>query len=267
TLAAGLLPWTLLVLLVPACMRGSLFDASRLRSWLRRISSHALLCVTAIVVIVGFYTIPASKRSVYLLPAYPFLAYALAAAFMRVRGRWPAAVMAWLLSCLAIAAPVAVLLYAVAREGDISVLGFVTLVPPMVCGAWWLLRRNRPVWSSVLCAASIYMLYAGAVGPMVLNPRSDREEALRLAAERPTGHIYQLGNEPGIRAYTINYYLHDRVLPCAQAPADAPAGARMIVLAGTDTTGLAAAGWSRPDTVLTRSCDYRRPLMISQKLR
>ena len=267
TLAAGLLPWTLLLILVPACLRSRIFNLGRLRRWIRRLSPQALLATTAVVIIVVFYTIPASKRSVYLLPAYPFLAYGLAAAFLKVRGCWPAAVMAWLLSSLSLAAPVAVLLYGVAHDTHISELGIVTLLPPLVCGAWWVLRRDRPVWSAVLCAAALYMMYAGAVGPMVLNPRSDRDVAMRLATERPTGHIYQLGNLPGQRAYTLNYYLHDRVLPCAQAPSQAPAGSRMIVLAGTDTTGLAAAGWSRPDTVLTRSCDFRSPLMISEKLR
>ncbi len=265
TLAAGLLPWTLLLVLVPLCLRRNLFNRQRLRDALRRLSPGGLLAITAAVVIVGFYTIPASKRSVYLLPAYPFLAYGLAAAFMRVRRRWPAMVMAWMLACLAVAAPVAVLLYAIVGDGEISMLGLTTLAPTLVCGAWWILRRSHPLSASVSCAASIYLLYIGAVAPMALNPRSDRPLAESIATARPTGHVYQLGNAPGHRAYTLNYYLHDRVLPVAAPPADAPAGTRMIILAGTDTTGLAAAGWSRPDTVLQRSCDYRSPLMISQK--
>ena len=105
----------------------------------------------------GFYTIPASKRSVYLLPAYPFAAYALAAVFMRMRLRWPAAVMAWLLSGLAVAAPVALLVYGAMHDGFISNLGYASLAAPMVAGAWWLLRRSRPVASSVMCAAALYL--------------------------------------------------------------------------------------------------------------
>ncbi|MBJ2184707.1 MAG: glycosyltransferase family 39 protein [Muribaculaceae bacterium] len=265
TLAAGLLPWTLLLAAVPLCLRRHAYMAMRTRSGRKRLSHAGLLAVVGAAVVVLFYTIPASKRSVYLLPAYPFIAYALAAVFMRLRMRWPAAAMAWLLSCLAIAAPIAVLIYAAANDGAISHLGYAALMPPMVAGAWWILRRSRPVASSVVCAATLYLAYLGAAGPMALNPRSDEPLARRIASERPTGTIYQLAADKAMRAFTINYYLHDRVCPVGAPPADAPSGAYMLIPSGADTTGLAAAGWSRPDTLTARSCDHRRPMMITVK--
>lgn len=265
TLASGLLPWTLLLLAVPFCISRQGYMQLRRRAGRTRLSDNGLLAVVAAVVIVGFYTIPASKRSVYLLPAYPFLCYAIAAVFMRLRLRWPAKAMAWLLSCLAVAAPAGVLVYALLHDGVISHLGYAALVPPMVAGAWWLLRRSRPVASSVVCAATLYLAYAAAAGPMVLNPRSDRAEALAIAAQSPTGPVYQLTQSQAMRLFTINFYTGDRVRPVASAPADAPAGTVLLIQHDADTTGLAAAGWSTPQLLKTRSCDHRCELWISTK--
>ena len=75
-LAAGFVPWTLLLLI-------SLFGLSYKRCtgsfrslWNRFIQQDKikLFSVIAAVVIFLFYSIPVSKRSVYLMPAYPFIA-------------------------------------------------------------------------------------------------------------------------------------------------------------------------------------------------
>jgi len=265
TLAAGLLPWTLLAIMAPACVHRKTYLDMRARAGRRRPSDAGLLALTAAAVIVIFYTIPASKRSVYLLPAYPFLSYALAAIFMRVRHRWPAAVMAWLLSCLAIAAPAGVLIYAALNDGTISNLGYAALMPPMVAGAWWLLRRSRPVEASLACAATLYLAYNAAAGPMVLNPRSDEPSARELAILRPTGPVYQLASDKAMRLFTINFYLRDRIQPVSTPPTDVPEGSLMLIPHGADTTGLAAAGWSAPMPFKERGCDHRRPIFITTK--
>ncbi|MDR2139886.1 MAG: glycosyltransferase family 39 protein [Tannerella sp.] len=80
TLAAGFLPWTLLLFF-------SLFGLKTgkpgvpLKEWpkrlwlhLRTMDSVRLFSLTASVCIVFFYSFPSSKRSVYLMPAYPFIA-------------------------------------------------------------------------------------------------------------------------------------------------------------------------------------------------
>ncbi len=90
TLAIGLMPWTLLAVMAPICIRSKAYIDLRTRAGRGRLSDAGLLAATAAAIVVLFYTIPASKRSVYLLPAYPFLCYALAAVFMRLRHRWPA---------------------------------------------------------------------------------------------------------------------------------------------------------------------------------
>lgn len=266
TLASGLLPWTLMAVLAAFAIRRRHYVEARRRAGRGALSATGLLSVIAAVVIVVFYTIPASKRSVYLLPAYPFLAYGMAAIFMRVRHRWPALVMAWLLSSLAVTCPIALLIYGAVNHVDLPHIGYAALVAPMVAGAWWLLRRSRPVATSVVCAATLYMGYAAAAGPVVMNPRSDRPLAEQIDREKPTGHIYQLANDPAMRLYTINFYLHDRVLPVSAPPSDAPRGTILLCPAGVDTAGLAAAGW-QTSLLTPRGCDLRKPVYISRKVK
>ena len=84
TLIAGFMPWTLLYFF-------SLFSLKWCRphksikqlvydSWQRIISmdKEKLFSLVALICIVFFYSIPSSKRSVYLMPAYPFIAIFLA---------------------------------------------------------------------------------------------------------------------------------------------------------------------------------------------
>lgn len=95
TLAVGWLPWALLPLASLFFLRREHFVAARRflgkpHGWLgrmRKMEPLELYTWTAFVIVVVFYCIPKSKRSVYLLPAYPFMAWLLAEWFMRI-ARW-----------------------------------------------------------------------------------------------------------------------------------------------------------------------------------
>ncbi len=67
-LPAGLLPWTLPVAWMWWRKR---HDTPHIKTWLK-LSPETLYSVIALIVIFVFYCIPKSKRSVYLLPVYPF---------------------------------------------------------------------------------------------------------------------------------------------------------------------------------------------------
>ncbi|RRD70070.1 ArnT family glycosyltransferase [Tannerella forsythia] len=80
TLAAGFMPWTLLLFFSLFGMRRRKLQG-RLGTWLRNVWSNILsldkvrlFSLVASVCIVFFYMLPSSKRSVYLMPAYPFIA-------------------------------------------------------------------------------------------------------------------------------------------------------------------------------------------------
>ena len=85
TVVIGLLPWCFLPL-IGACKTvvnkeawPDLFNTLRLK--LQSISKLHLFSIISIFVFIFFYSIPSSKRSVYLLPIYPFLSLLLAPYF------------------------------------------------------------------------------------------------------------------------------------------------------------------------------------------
>lgn len=87
SLAAGWLPWSAAVV-VSLSLRPvrRMFRGLRLREWWRSADPEARFALVAAAVMFVFYCIPKSKRSVYLLPMYPFMAYYLGAyAVMLVR--------------------------------------------------------------------------------------------------------------------------------------------------------------------------------------
>lgn len=76
---AGLLPWSLLA--IPPIVER--LKARSLREGIRKWSSIEQFALVASLCIFLFYTIPSSKRSVYVLAAYPFVSILLARALLR----------------------------------------------------------------------------------------------------------------------------------------------------------------------------------------
>lgn len=78
-LLAGYLPWSLLVLFSLFCLRYRKLDCkgccSGLASKIRNYDAISLYSFLSITLLFLFYCISASKRSVYVLPIYPFIAY------------------------------------------------------------------------------------------------------------------------------------------------------------------------------------------------
>lgn len=80
----GFMPWSLIVLpglfVVPFRKIGNSIRRTKLSTILKKISELdrvTLFSVIVLLVITGFYAIPSSKRSVYIIPVYPFAAYLL----------------------------------------------------------------------------------------------------------------------------------------------------------------------------------------------
>ena len=84
TVVTGFVPYTLLVLMSLFVLRyrkpqGNLSSLwNKLKEHVRRVDDVRLFTFLSFALIFVFYCIPKSKRSVYLLPVYPFLAYYLA---------------------------------------------------------------------------------------------------------------------------------------------------------------------------------------------
>lgn len=255
TLIAGFLPYTLLLSLTLfslSCGKPSKRAAS-LAPWLKNLwrSFMAMrpvsrMSLLAAVLIFLFYCFPESKRSVYLLPVYPFIAYFIALHMRRMVTAGPRMVKTYcaLIAFIAIAAP---LLFAAIRFGalngvgggsfqrsvsglmsvDVGVVGALMLSLSFGAGLSLVVSlfresaRNCFAWA-VGTTVLIYWSFSAVYQPGVLNAKSDLPVACDIAEIVPSeAAIYSLVDDPMLRYYTINFYLDDRLRRFeAELPAD-----------------------------------------------
>lgn len=247
TVLAGYVPYTLLLVL-------SLFSLTykkitgkprewwnRFTTYIREMDDTRLFSLLSIVLIFVFYCIPKSKRSVYLLPIYPFIAYFLAeyivylvrisskaikiyAGFLSVAG------ILLLITFIAVKCglvPEAIfhgrhaaqnLLYLNALK-DMP-LGFITLLLILlpVCIAIFYfvcINRTKRYDSAIYCAIALtfalFMSLNGSYQPAILNVKSDKKLAKDIREIVPEGKIYSYVSVEMLRFYVVNFYNNDRV--------------------------------------------------------
>ncbi len=252
TIVAGFVPYTLLAVfslfaLRPAKPSWQPGWWQRLRRRVREADPVRLFTLVSFVVIFVFYCIPKSKRSVYLLPVYPFLGYFLAEYVMWLWRRHRAAVKAFggvmgalgVLLVLTYAAMLAGLVpdalfagrhgaenaaYVQALATEPLTWWAAVLVALPAVGAvllWRALGRGAGgrtvVGLTIGIVAAVYMGLDGFYQPAVLRVKSDRAVARRIEALVPEGRLfsYRTDQVKGNRMhpFTINFYLGDRVVP------------------------------------------------------
>lgn len=282
TVAAGMLPYTLLALLslLAVSWRRVSVHPRRFVSWLRGIPAADAFAFVAVAVIFLFYCFPKSKRSVYLLPIYPFLAYYVVMLTRWLIGRRPNLVRAYtaVIAMVALLASAAVLVFAAMPAGAVpaklqclmpDAIGIVAATVSLLAAIYlsWTLWMRRTDWCA--CAAlGVTMLtlvtVSAAILPGILTAKSDRDAAADIAAIVPSGEpVYSYIDFPMLRYYTINFYLDDRVRLYEK---ELPAEGWMIV-SKEDLEG-----WNRHyggvyslTTVYEmshKSCDRRQPALL-----
>ena len=264
TLAAGLLPWTLLLIFC-------LFAARKVRPMLPP-KPAGLLALVAFVVIVGFYCIPASKRSVYLLPAYPFACYGIACLIETAAMGRPLKVFTWVIAVLSVAVPLlfaAIQIFGMPEALRLTAApapwwGYALLLLPMAAGIAWMANRHSPAGHLMVMVWALCLVYPAVIMPSVLNPKSDYHLLPRISAEGgPDAKVLTIRPEPTYRLFTLNFYLDD-AMRCVDSFDEArryPSGTVFIVPARVDTTGQGAGFDIRP--LSPRSCDHREPINIA----
>lgn len=243
TLASGLLPWTLLLLMalfVVPWRRCVGYVRELPRRW-RTVAPATLLAVVAATLTVLFYCIPESKRSVYLLPAYPFICYGIAGVIESARAARALSAFTWVMAVVGLVAPLGLIVCSamhVLPGAALPLWAYVVLALPMAASLAWIVRRRRVgvVWT-------LWLAYVAVGMPTTLNGLSERGDAERVLARAGEADILLLQTQPKFRLYALNYYLGDRMRPVADvATASAfPPGTVVIADARGDTTGLAAA--------------------------
>lgn len=257
TLSAGFLPWTLLLPVALCLVRRSTYARifrigtgywQRFCNHIRQASPVSVLAAVAAITIFIFYCIPASKRSVYLMPMYPFTALFIARILVWLSRRHVTVlrVSAYVISALGI---LLLLIFVSVKCGwigdnlfghgkhamqnaamlrslrNVGVFGWICAILPVLSAAWWwgVYRRKTvaahlPVTLSLL-VVSLYISLSGCYLPGVLNAKSLKPMSHEMQSLYPAmpAQIYEFmsmaeeakGNP--MHFFEINYYLGDCV--------------------------------------------------------
>ena len=255
TVLAGWTPYTLLGLMSLFVLKynkkvsGGLKSAwKRLCDSVRRMDDARLLSLLATVLIFVFYCIPKSKRSVYLLPIYPFIAFFLAEYILwlcrnhrvvvRAFGHVLAGLSVILLALFAAlqAGLVPDSIFGTGRHaaqniafkqaletlpiGPLAILVLAVLVIGIVI-FWRNVRRNNtralPYTVTGLVLAIFFSL-DGLFQPAVLSVKSDKPVAEHIATLVPAdAGLYSCHPDyPSyniLHPFTLNFYLDNRIVP------------------------------------------------------
>lgn len=247
TVVAGYTPYTLLVLL-------SLFSltykkiSGKPREWwnqfttyIREMDNVRLFSLLSIVLIFVFYCIPKSKRSVYLLPIYPFIAYFLAEYIMYLTRKHTKTVKIYG-GILSAAAILLIGTFITVQAGWVSEslfegrhaaeniafmqglqqlplnIGRVCILSLPLWGAVWFfytVAKNTSALQSV--CATLFVTFAlfisldGVLQPTVLNIKSDKNIMKEIKEITGKERVYSYVAVDMLRFYTINFYCNDQI--------------------------------------------------------
>ncbi|MBO4659511.1 MAG: glycosyltransferase family 39 protein [Prevotella sp.] len=255
TLVPGYLPWVILALMAlfvvewkkmgKACSSSDEDKKpnilSRMTSGIRTASPINLFSLLAIVVIFVFYCIPQSKRSVYLMPIYPFIAFFIAKLLLWIHQRHPRI---WVGYCgfLSVVGLVLALAFVVLKwkpidqgwfHGRHGFQNYSMVLHLQQAGEWWrwlLLalgvvvlagwwKKKRYFWGAMALILAIYLHVDAIYKPAALNAKSVRGIAAKVDEMVPAnkGRLYEfiedgvLAKGDPVHYFEMNFYLHDRV--------------------------------------------------------
>lgn len=251
TLIWGWIPWTLVLLVslfglkwkeMHVLPEGDSVGERLKKVWdkFRSQSPLQLFIWVVILTIFIFYCIPKSKRSVYLLPIYPFMGVLLTEYLLALaqRGAKVFKISAWIFAALAVLLTVTFFtvrlglvpesIWGTGRHAaeNIAFMNALQTVPlsfskwlivflPLMsaaCLLYTLLKcaDARPLLYGVAgCMLCIFVALDGVYQPTVLAVKSDKHLAVRLNDLEPEEPVYSYGD--WVKFYSINYYLGDRV--------------------------------------------------------
>lgn len=245
---AGMMPYTLLLLfLLPVVPWRRIGNGRELLLRMKKGFSTATpfmrLSIIAVVAITLFYCIPSSKRSVYLLPAYPFLAYLMSRLFLYCQQQHlkPLRAYGTTVSTLCVILSVAFIMLRLVEvpqslfhgkhaaeniafaealhSGEVGIMGYAIVVGlPMLALVLGYVMKERvsrlQAMRPILWTLLLFLMLDSVIQPLVLNTKSDRQEAIAIEAALPEGEtIYSYCGEPMMRFFAIDFYTHNRVKP------------------------------------------------------
>lgn len=239
TLVAGFVPYTILVLIslffVKGVRKPSLDNLwGRLKAWIGGMDDTRLYSLLALVLIFVFYCIPKSKRSVYLMPMYPFVAYFLAelmkylvenkhkavAIFIQILGRAYEILFVLFVtikySSFTAESFASVQLYVDAiRASNVNLLQMLAIVLPILLFELRCLIYERytqlKYYLAPLLVMAIFLSLDSTYQPIVLNAKADRATTEKVISLVPKGPIYSYVGIDMMRFFIIDFYSGNRV--------------------------------------------------------
>lgn len=243
TLITGWLPYTLLFVFSLFVLPWKRFSKSGFMQSVRRAEPMQVFVWLAFGIILFFYCIPKSKRSVYLLPCYPFMAWLMAQYVVWLVANRLSAVKAyaWLMGVLGVVLSVAFVVlktgvvpdtlfhgkHAADNIAMLHALESISVSPshllfallPAVVGVATIMTllkkddalRNRVVWLSLSVVVALFLALDSTFQPAVLNTKADKSLAPQIEQRFDMTKMYSYMSSPMLHFFSLNFYLGDRI--------------------------------------------------------
>lgn len=243
TLITGWLPYTLLFVFSLFVLPWKRFSKSGFMQSVRRAEPMQVFVWLAFGLILFFYCIPKSKRSVYLLPCYPFMAWLMAQYVVWLVANRLSAVKAyaWLMGVLGVMLSVVFVVlktgvvpdtlfhgkHAADNIAMLHALESISVSPshllfallPAAVGVATIMTllkkddnlRNRVVWLSLSVVVALFLALDSTFQPAVLNTKADKPLAPQIEQRFDMTKMYSYMSSPMLHFFSLNFYLGDRI--------------------------------------------------------
>ena len=243
TLITGWLPYTLLFVFSLFVLPWKRFSKSGFMQSVRRAEPMQVFVWLAFGLILFFYCIPKSKRSVYLLPCYPFMAWLMAQYVVWLVANRLSVVRAyaWLMGVLGVVLSVAFVVlktgvvpdtlfhgkHAADNIAMLHALESISVSPshllfallPAAVGVATIMTllkkddnlRNRAVWLSLSVVVALFLALDSTFQPAVLNTKADKPLAPQIEQRFDMTKMYSYMSSPMLHFFSLNFYLGDRI--------------------------------------------------------
>ena len=239
-LVMGWAPYTLLLLFSLFILPWKKFSKTRFLENAKKATPLQVFTWLAFLLVLFFYCIPKSKRSVYLLPCYPFMAYLIAEyiVWMMKEKMGAIKVYAGVIASLAVILVIATL---VIRAGGIpdtifhgkhaadniamlhaigeSTHGILFYVCYMflIIGAYHIFKALKKKETSQMMKYTLVMIIAifitldSTLQPAVLNTKADKHLAPVIEKKFDTSKLYSYMSVDMLHFFSLNFYLGDKI--------------------------------------------------------
>ena len=240
TLITGWLPYTLLLLFSLFILPWKKFSKTRFLENAKKATPLQVFTWLAFLLVLFFYCIPKSKRSVYLLPCYPFMAYLIAeyTVWMMKEKMGAIKVYAGVIASLAVILVIATLviraggipdtifhgkhaadniamLHAI-RESTHGILFYVCYMF-LIIGAYHIFKALKKKEASQMMKYTLVMIIAifitldSTLQPAALNTKADKHLAPVIEKKFDTSKLYSYMSVEMMHFFSLNFYLGDKI--------------------------------------------------------